>query len=124
MIETGNIDLDSPFAELAELHPGPYVVLSISDTGSGMDAETLAHIFEPFFTTKAPGKGTGLGLAIVYACVKQNGGDIWVTSQPGKGTCFKVYLPRIDEEAPLGGEPTTASAQGGFNQGFTRGGSL
>jgi two-component system, cell cycle sensor histidine kinase and response regulator CckA len=113
MIETGNIDLDAPFAELAGLHPGPHVFLSISDTGCGMDAEMLAHIFEPFFTTKAPGKGTGLGLASVYGCVKQNGGHVWVTSQPGKGTCFKVYLPRIDEEAPPDGEPTTATAQGG-----------
>jgi two-component system cell cycle sensor histidine kinase/response regulator CckA len=113
MIETGNIDIDAPFAELAGLHPGPHVVLSISDTGCGMDAETLVHIFEPFFTTKAPGKGTGLGLASVYGCVKQNGGHVWVTSQPGKGTCFKVYLPRIDEEAPPEGEPTTATAQGG-----------
>ncbi len=107
LIETGNIDLDATFSGAAGLRPGPYVVLTVSDNGCGIDAATLAHIFEPFFTTKMPGKGTGLGLAIVYGCVKQNGGHIWVTSQPGKGTCFKIYLPRIEEETPPCRNPTT-----------------
>jgi PAS domain S-box-containing protein len=113
-IQTGNAELDESYAaQHAGSRSGLHAVISVSDTGTGMDAETLAHMFEPFYTTKPVGKGTGLGLATVYGIVRQSGGNVWVYSEVGIGTTFKVYLPAAERhptgEAALVGKPLSAA---------------
>jgi len=102
IIETSNVVLDADSAESRpSVSPGQYVVLAVSDTGTGMDAETQAHVFEPFFTTKEEGQGTGLGLSMVYGTVKQSGGAVWVESERGQGARFKICLPRAKDPMEL-----------------------
>jgi two-component system cell cycle sensor histidine kinase/response regulator CckA len=116
-VQTSDVSLDEQYADRkhAVIPTGRYAILTVSDTGAGIPAEHLSHVFEPFYTTKPSGKGTGLGLATVYGIVKQNHGFVWVYSEAGMGTIFKIYLPCVENQptAAATPEPRVAAVSGG-----------